>query len=356
MLRRRGGRGGALRLRFRRLLLFGSRLGAQLVHRAGDGLRPQVQLHRRGGHFLQVGHLKGVAVLDRLGDQLRRFLVFGGALDLHQLARHAVEEVDQLFAALLQRADLLADAVEPQLVGVLHLVGFGRRAFNQAAGLGVGLFLGGGKDGAGLFVRLGRDAVRLAAGVLHDLAGLLVRFVQALLAFGAQRGAVVVQIAPLDAQLCLRLGGLFLQRVVLFFQVGVFQLQHGALVAQGMVFLLQAGDAVLQLIAAAGGCLAVPGQGGALLRQAAVLRRQGLAVLLQGAVLLAQSLGVVFGPLEPLLIFYTKRLHRLAHILRFIAAEARLADTALLYEFGHVDFWHNDFPRFFTRFLFIDVL
>ena len=324
-------------------LLGTSGLGAHRVHKAGQRFGAQVQLGLRRGHGLKVRQIafqRTVRVVLR-GCAVGGVVLRGLALDGRQFAAHLTQVIQECGALSFQLPDLAPQIVQPELMGVLDLVGLGRSGIHQLLGLLPGLLPGrhldGGGVGAGLLLNDGgldfcllHHLVRLGFGILHRLGAALLH-----------KGAGLVQGAALDAQLGFRLLGALPELVFLFLQAAVLEPQHGALVAQRVIALLQGGHPGVQVLLLAGVGLAAARQRRVLAGKPLVLGRKRLAVLLQGSILLRGFPGLTLRPAQALFIFAANGLKRCADVLRLIAAKTRLAHPALFHKLCHIDLWHG---------------
>ena len=320
----------------RRGLRFRRGLGGQFCRRLGNGRLGQVQPDRRGLHRVQLQRLPAAGVV--VGRRGGVLLGFPAGVQKH--LGHVLQVVRQLGAAGVHVGDLRFQAVQPQLVDVLDLVGLGRGGVHQLLGLLAGLLAGRAGNGPGVGLRLAGGAVGLGAGFVHNAFGLGVGLVQQALALGVKAALFLVQGAALYGQRGAGLFGVLLQALVLPRQVGVFQRQDGVLVGQRAVFVPQAGHLAAQLLALAGVIVAAAGQRHVLVGQQAVARGQGLAVLFQPGVFLLQLLGPVLCAGQALFILAAQGQHGLTHVVRFQPAKARFADAALFNECRNIDVSH----------------
>ena len=146
--------------------------------------------------------------------------------------------------------------------------------------------------------------------------------------------------AALDAQRGVCLLAALGQLLIFTRQIAVFQAQHIDLVRQRMAAFLHGGELRFEIGAVALQLIHLPGQRGVLGREGLVLHDQSLGVAAQGVVLLPERAQLRRHGGQVLLIIGAEVLHGLMHVLRLIAAKARLAHTALLYVIVDVDFGH----------------
>ena len=146
--------------------------------------------------------------------------------------------------------------------------------------------------------------------------------------------------APFDAQCGVCLLALLGQFLVFPRQVAVFQAQHIQLVRQRVVALLRGGILRFQAGAVALQLVHLPGQCGVLGRERLVLHNQILGMAAQGVILLPGGAGLAGGRRKVLLILGAQILQCLPHILRLIAAEPRLAHTAVFYVGININLGH----------------
>ena len=162
----------------------------------------------------------------------------GFVLQVQQLAAHQAKVVNQRGTLGLHLPHFGAQVVQPQLVGVLDLIGFRSGGIHQLLCLGFGLVAGRNihRLGFGLGVLL--DLVGAHMGVGHNVLRLLACFLHDLFFAVFQRIAGIVQLTALDAQGGFGLVGTFLQFFFFFLQAAVLQPQNSHLVVQRMVALL----------------------------------------------------------------------------------------------------------------------
>ena len=225
-------------------------------------------------------------------------------------------------------------------MGVLDLARFVGGGLHHLAGLGNGLLTRKLVDGFGLEVRVFQNLVRVVPGLLADARSLGLGVGNDLITVRDDLLAGLVMGAALDAQRGVCLLAALGQLLIFPRKVAVFQAQHINLVRQRMVALLHGGELRFEIGAVALQLIHLPGQRGVLGREGLVLHDQSLGVAAQGVVLLPERAQLRRHGGQVLLIIGAEVLHGLMHVLRLIAAKARLAHTALLYVIVDVDFGH----------------
>ena len=272
-----------------------------------------------------------------------RVIAFRLGLEVGKALAHQAQALNQSGALGFHLLHFIAEIVQAQLVGILNLVGLSRSGINQFLCLLAGLLTGGDAGRGGGILRIFLDSGSAGLCLFHNPVRLGTGFAHRLFAVLFKRSAGLIEGAALNAQFGLRLFCALLELLHLLLKASVFEPQHGALVIQRMIALLQSCHTGVEVLFLAGIGFTAARKCRILAGQTLVLCRKRLAVLLQCGVLLHSLFELALRPAQPFFIFITEHLERRTDILRLIAAKACTAHSGLFHKLCHINFRHGIF-------------